>query len=285
MRGFGEAQAQAAAMSEQFSMTPAEARAFIRGLPRASTTKEVAWAVPSNRGYRLAPQPGTGPAVCLAGPERLRLVEPLLRHATGLKVYGPADPAAETASAWQLDLPGMRLTATVSPSKARGFSGEGGLLGDLAGSTTAADADLIAALLAYEEVIDPTALSAAAGWPGDTGRSRRALSALAAAGRVGYDLADQAYYHRELPYDPALLGRRNPRLVDAQALVGAGAVEWTDSAHATITSKGASYLVTLASTLPDSACTCPWYGRHRGGRGPCKHVLAAWLQSARLSHP
>ena len=22
-------------------------------------------------------------------------------------------------------------------------------------------------------------------------------------------------------------------------------------------------------------CTCPWWGKHRGDRGPCKHVLAA----------
>ena len=22
-------------------------------------------------------------------------------------------------------------------------------------------------------------------------------------------------------------------------------------------------------------CTCPWYGKHQGDRGPCKHVLAA----------
>ena len=24
-------------------------------------------------------------------------------------------------------------------------------------------------------------------------------------------------------------------------------------------------------------CTCPWYGKHQGDRGPCKHVLAARL--------
>ena len=22
-------------------------------------------------------------------------------------------------------------------------------------------------------------------------------------------------------------------------------------------------------------CTCPWWGKHRGTRGPCKHVVAA----------
>ena len=27
------------------------------------------------------------------------------------------------------------------------------------------------------------------------------------------------------------------------------------------------------------SCTCPWYGRHRGDRGPCKHVLAVQLMA------
>ena len=26
---------------------------------------------------------------------------------------------------------------------------------------------------------------------------------------------------------------------------------------------------------PADRCTCPWWGKHRGTRGPCKHVLAA----------
>jgi len=37
--------------------------------------------------------------------------------------------------------------------------------------------------------------------------------------------------------------------------------------------------VTFAS--PDDTCTCPWWGKHRGTRGPCKHVLAARLAAAR----
>ena len=24
-------------------------------------------------------------------------------------------------------------------------------------------------------------------------------------------------------------------------------------------------------------CTCPWYGKHRDDRGPCKHILATVL--------
>ena len=30
----------------------------------------------------------------------------------------------------------------------------------------------------------------------------------------------------------------------------------------------------LARRATDT-CTCPWWGRHQGTRGPCRHVLAA----------
>ena len=171
VRGFGEAQAQGARMSAQFTMTPAQTREFIRSLPRASATKAVSWVVPSTRGFRLAPQARSNPAACLAGPERLRFVEPLLRSVTRLQVYGCDANEGQASSAWQFDLPAMRLTLTLSSEKSRGFSGEGGLLDDLAHADTAADADLLAALLAYEPVIDLTVLSADAGWPGDLERT------------------------------------------------------------------------------------------------------------------
>ena len=51
------------------------------------------WATQAARSLRLATQATPG-AVCVAGPERLRVLEPLLRYATALRAYG-----AETAAA------------------------------------------------------------------------------------------------------------------------------------------------------------------------------------------
>ncbi|MDR1635525.1 MAG: SWIM zinc finger domain-containing protein [Bifidobacteriaceae bacterium] len=56
-----------------------------------------------------------------------------------------------------------------------------------------------------------------------------------------------------------------------------GAVTWADRAHATVAGQGGVYLVALGADLAEATCTCPWYGRHHGARGPCKHVLAATL--------
>ncbi len=81
--------------------------------------------VPAGRSLRPAARPAPG-AVCLAGPERLAVLAPLLRFATGLRVYGPVvEGPLPMASAWELELPGMRFTLTVSPEPRRGFSGEG----------------------------------------------------------------------------------------------------------------------------------------------------------------
>jgi SWIM zinc finger len=100
-----------------------------------------------------------------------------------------------------------------------------------------------------------------------TASERVALGALGAAGRVGYDLAKNAFFHRELPYDRAVLEKMHPRLLGAQKLVEEGAVR-IDGDSAYVRSGEIEYLVR------GERCTCPWFARHRGERGPCKHVLA-----------
>lgn len=103
------------------------------------------------------------------------------------------------------------------------------------------------------------------------GRVTAALSHLAAAGRVGYDLADEAFFHRELPFGAAL-EMMHPRLADARALISSGSVTPTDGG-ALVRSGEVEHRVTFAER--HDTCTCPWWGKHRGTRGPCKHVLAA----------
>ncbi|MGL4942941.1 MAG: SWIM zinc finger family protein [Thermoguttaceae bacterium] len=34
-----------------------------------------------------------------------------------------------------------------------------------------------------------------------------------------------------------------------------------------------------------SKCTCPWYAKHQGERGPCKHVLAVQLMLEEKNEP
>jgi|SRR6266496_826337 len=80
-----------------------------------------------------------------------------------------------------------------------------------------------------------------------------------------------AYFHRELPYDRAALEKMHPRLLGARELVEQGAVTLSGDS-ATVRSGDAEYLVRIEGGV--ARCTCPWFARHRGERGPCKHVLA-----------
>jgi uncharacterized Zn finger protein len=59
--------------------------------------------------------------------------------------------------------------------------------------------------------------------------------------------------------------------------VAVGAVTAGGDGGFRVRSGAVDYLVRLSDTgIPDS-CTCPWWNKHRGTRGPCKHVLAVRL--------
>ncbi|WP_091075181.1 SWIM zinc finger family protein [Micromonospora nigra] len=277
LRGFAEVHVLTAGFEPRAEIPAAEATAFLRRLP--SNDRSVLWAVPAGRTLRLTSRPTPG-AVCLAGAGRLTALRGLLRHAHTLRVYGPAVRAGApaVASTWELDTGALRLSLTLSPEPYRGFSGEGAALLALAGDEVIDDAQLVGALLSWEPTIDVAALADAAGLPDD--RVRAALAQLGTAGRVGYDVAEGAYFHRVMPYDAGRAERDNPRLVGARALVEQGAVR-RDGEHATVRGGDGDYRV---RRLPDGSrtCTCRWWARHQGQRGPCRHALAASMAAAEV---
>ncbi|WP_084958632.1 SWIM zinc finger family protein [Thermoactinospora rubra] len=267
LRGFAEVQVIAAGFDLRAELAGPHAVRFLRGLPRRAGA--AVWVAPAGRELRVVSGPRPG-AVCLSGTGRLATLLPLLRFARSLRVYGPAAPREREASAWELELPGMRYTLAISPEPWRGFSGEGAVLGDLATDEAAADADVVGMLLNYEPAVELGLLADRSGLP--VPRVRAALTQLGTAGRVGYDLHEAAHFHRELPYDRDRVAELNPRLTAARALVEAGAVRLAGDL-AEVTTDGGVRRVRFA----DGSCTCPWWFDHRGSRGPCKHVLAAQI--------
>ncbi|MFI6317931.1 SWIM zinc finger family protein [Nonomuraea sp. NPDC050556] len=268
VRGFAEVQVIASAFDPRAELSAPDAVRFLRSLP----ARGVLWAVPAGRTLRLSARPAPG-AVCLAGPGRLATLLGLLRFATSLRVYGPAVPehGLPVSSAWELELPGMRYTLTLSPEAKRGFSGEGAVLEDLSTDHAQDDAELIGALLAFEPTIDADLLASQSG----LGRSRvrAAITQLGTAGRVGYDVAEAAHFHRELPYDAGRVLAMNPRLRSAHQL--APTVVFTAPGVAEVNGRR------VRLTPSGATCTCPWWVDHRGSRGPCKHVLAAQMAEVR----
>ena len=277
LRGFLEVQAIQAELTPAAELDAAGTRAFFRSIPR-SPSKRPVWIAPAGRSLRtFHHDPGDG-AVGLAGAARLRLFERVARHATALRVFASD---GDGSTGWQLDVPGARLTLILSPEVWRGFSGEGRALHRLADAASAPGVAAVRGALGWEPRLGVDALAAT------TGRSRDevsgALAALALSGIVGYDLADGGFFRRELPFDLARVERLQPRLRDARRLVEAEAVRIDATDTETIsgwvaTTGGVEYHV--RSTPAGWVCTCPWYGRHRGDRGPCKHILAVQLVAA-----
>jgi hypothetical protein len=274
LRGFLEVQAIQADLRPVATVDGPGARRFLGSLPR-TTSSRPAWIVQRGRGLALAHHDAGAGGVRVAGLARLRLLERLARHATGLTVYAVA---GEDSTAWQLDVPGARFTLALSPEVWRGFSGEGRTLDRLAAGSRPSTIAEVKAALGWSPRVDPSALAEATGRPRTEIDS--ALAALALSGSVGFDLADAGFFHRELPYDLGLVERLQPRLRDARKLVAAGSVRVETATDDGIVAWVASrdrveYRVRIG---PDgSTCTCPWTGRHGESRGPCKHRLAVRL--------
>jgi hypothetical protein len=129
LRGFAEAQVIASRFDLRAELATHAAVAFLRGLPRRAGGP--LWAVPSGRTLRLSSRPAPG-AVCLAGPDRLATMLPLLPFARALRAYGPA-------------------------------AHEGAVLDALATDEAADDAELVGALLAFEPRVEPDLIADRAG--------------------------------------------------------------------------------------------------------------------------
>ncbi|WP_199712689.1 SWIM zinc finger family protein [Galactobacter caseinivorans] len=275
IRALGNAAGMHHGMVQAFEVNQAAARAFIGQLPSVSATNRSGWLTPGRSGLRVALRASPG-AVYINGLHRLSAMRRLLTHAQGLRAFGPADGSAGVAAV-ELLLPGGSLFLGLTEEAWRGHSGEGALLLGLASSTVLDDADLVSVSLAFEPVLDEGKLARESGLSPD--RVRGALAVLAASGRVGWDVHDAAWFHRELPDDPDRVLKDNPRLVGARKLVEAGAVSPVPGRDAEwdVKSSGVTYRVRPEAGGALPRCTCQWVLKHGTHRGPCKHQLAVIL--------
>ncbi|HEX5104980.1 MAG TPA: SWIM zinc finger family protein [Pirellulaceae bacterium] len=294
LKGFVEVQAYQPRLVPVHELAGVEALRFLRGLPRMKTGKHAIHVVPAGRGLRLSQQPARE-GVKVGGLERLRVLERLAPHAKSLRVYGDEDSGT---SGWELDLGVARFHLVLSPDVWRGFSGEGQVLSKLADKKWVAALPKVQKALAWQATIDEEGLSRQTKLTPP--QIRLALAALAARGLVGYDLATGAYFHRELPFDLSLVDQLQPRLVAAKKLLAAGGVKPLTPTRSTsegqptptrsvsegvpssdteleflVAGSGVEHRVRLSAA--GSRCTCPWYSKYQGQRGPCKHVLAVQM--------
>jgi hypothetical protein len=271
VKGFSEVQAYLPRLVQQMEVSGPEAQRFLRAVPRGGSPKRPSFVVPFRDGIRLSQRPGSD-GVRVMGTDRLRLLEPVSHKARLLRVW--ADEGSGV-SAWELIFESGRLWLAISPDVSRGFSGEGQALSDLASSSWENVLQAVRAQLRWQAELDPSAIASAADIESDEAVS--ALTVLGARGLVGFDPERKVFFHRELPFDLEKVESLNPRLKGARKLLAENGVRWrsrsSGSSEAMVQGSGAEHRVRL--TAEGDRCTCRWFSRNQGERGPCKHILAA----------
>lgn len=279
IKGFSEVQVYQPQLEPVLEAPGPEARRFVQQLPGGSGAKRPSFVARTGRSLRLSQREGKD-TVRVSGVRRLRVLESVMHRARRLRIW--ADAEAGT-SAWEVELPEARFFLMLSPELQRGFSGEGQLLETLARSDWRGPLARVRAQLRWQNQIDVGGLARAAGL--DDAGAAAALTALGARGLAGFDVSTGRYFHRELPFDLERVETLQPRLRGARDLVEEGAIRrlgrpGPDAHDVSVPGTGVSHHVRLRPG--DDRCSCRWFSRHRGQRGPCKHILAArlWIESA-----
>jgi len=264
LRGMLEVQSYQAGMRLRHTMNGMEALRFLRALPRNANGRTPLWVVAGPMGLRVTAQPSSE-GVRMTDSSRLRVLETLAPKAKSVALY--ADEAQQS-SAWVLDFGHARLTLALSAETWRGFSGEGQSLRALLRASGSAALSSVRAQLNWQAALDPAAIAASLALP--AAEVCDALRVLGATGLVGFDVAANSYFHRVLPFDLALVDDLNPRLAAARELLEQKAVKIisNDPVEAQVGDHR------VREVAQEMQCTCPWFAKYQGGRGPCKHVLA-----------
>ena len=273
LKGFVEVQAYESRMERCANLGKVDTLRFLRSVPRSTMAKTVYWIVPAGSGLRLS-QREDGGGLRVAGIERLRLLDDLAPLADGLSVF--ADSRGD-ASEWQLHFGPLSFHLTISAEVWRGFSGEGQVLADLAAKERDRMLGLVQGTLKWQAEIRPAEF--VGNWDASLESLRQAFAALGSRGLVGYDVGRTAYFHRELPFDLALVEEMHPRLKNARKLIGGKGVRILQRSDALIEAEVLGTDVTHRVRLSEAGdrCTCPWHAKHQGSRGPCKHILAVQI--------
>ena len=275
IKGFSEVQAYLPRLEVAMEVPAPDALRFLRSLPKSSLPKLPTYAVSAGRSIRASQRPAPG-AVPIHGTHRVKVLEPLLLRARSLRVWVDRDSGA---SGWEVRFEQGSFFLMISPELYRGFSGEGQVLAALAAAPEEAAVAKVRASLKWQSEIDAGDVAAQLGMSPDDVVG--ALAVLGSRGLAGYDSESGRYFHRELPFDLARVEEMQPRLSNARKLIEAGSIRphpGPGEAGAQVyevDGTGTTHRVRFENDA--AVCTCPWFSKYQGQRGPCKHILAATI--------
>jgi hypothetical protein len=277
IKGLTAAQGYLAQMDEKLRLTRVQAAQLLQTLPTGTARTDTYLVL---RGARPSFAPVGGPgAVRVGGAHRLRLLDGLLPLSQAVRVYATPDGQA---SAVVLELGGgheflLALSAEVN----RGFSGEGNQLEAMLDELPAEWLAGANNLFRGNETFNPTLFGLAHDLAPAT--VERLCASLSAMGLLGFDLSQNQYFYRRLPFKTDRILKLNPRLKNARALTGnADDVQLVGVGNggrteARVRGTDVWHTVLVGGTEPPR-CTCQWFSSHQGQRGVCKHILAAQLR-------
>ena len=261
-------------MEYKFHVEGMQAKAFIAMLPAATGKERSGWLTPTKVGVMLKLREEKN-SVYISGLHRLSALRRIMSHVNAVYFYAPKNSEAGRMMI-EVCMRGANITLSLTAKSYEGYSGEGALLDSLSDLKILEYADKIDNILNFESILDLDKISESTGIIKND--IKNAIELLAVSGKLGFDVQEKAFFHRELPDDPDRVLKDNSRLVGAKKLMeGISHVE-DDIWH--VKSQDTTYRVIYPKDLgaQNAKCTCTWYLKHQNSRGPCKHILAVKLK-------
>jgi hypothetical protein len=279
LKGFVEVQAYQAKMTPFCELSGAQTEDFLQAIPAQTpaTKGDGLFLIPEGKTVRITRRhPMNG--IPVGAPGRLKTAQRVAHMAKRVRIY--SEPGGSTA--WEFDFVGMRFTVAITADASRGFAGEGQVLEHLVRTNAEEVLARVKASLQWQARLDAANLASDLKLNADA--VRNALSILGTRGLVGFDLHENTYFHRELPFCSSLVEKTQPRLASARKLVKSSAVRIVrrDGNYIEAYTPGENGDHFIYFNGSEQKCTCPWFVRHAGARGPCRHVLAVQLKVAEL---
>ncbi|MFS4472241.1 SWIM zinc finger family protein [Chryseobacterium sp. T20] len=269
IKGLGTVQVYLSESEKRHTFNKIQTQQLFRGMPKGVVKSDYYLIVRGNK--PIFSPVKSADSVCIGGLHRLRLLEPLLPYIDGLQVFAHTNMQSTT---WQLNMGNIRFSFSLSRECWRGFSGEGAVLDSLISDVPDEWIDALDKYAYANQTFNPGRIASEENISFE--KVEKSTGRLAAMGLLGYDLNDREFFYRRLPFKLSRIIGLNPRIKNAEKLIEDGKVEILNSNKERTEArvKGTGIYHTVIIQEEKERCTCEWFSKYQGERGPCKHVLA-----------
>lgn len=270
IKGLGNVQVYLSEMELAFRLTKFEALQLFKTLPKTAIKEDYFL---SKNGFVYAFSPiRKNDSIKIGGIHRLNLFKSLILSIDSLLVYKNEN---EQSFALVLDFKDIQMTFLFSNSVYRGFSGEGKHLENLVDTISNELIIRMNNFFKTNETFNPTLISIESDI--ELNKMQTLQSTLSSIGLLGYNLSNNNYFYRRLPFKLERLIGFNPRLKNAKSIIEKDEITIIEKKEDYIKAKAkgtADIFHTVIYNNGSYQCTCNWYTNNQNNRGMCKHILA-----------